>query len=259
MSQENPNWVVAEGVSEEQVVRLLSEMEMLDENGEAIWEESDINMDWTETMVSTPDEEVAMGQTGDGGFGKSEDVDQQEKEKGGGVGKVQGGNQKKPKVGQKNKWGVVVGEWRSTRIRNDGRTSLEKAQDQKKKGALEDIYNKGKHNSAIHLNIARQVGVDLGRDEQSVENNLQICMEFAQDKKNSRLNGKVACGEDLPRGDMVDKKRANNEVNKMPCESSNLDRGVLIRKQPQKGIKTRGKHPRKKVEPWKAFFGILEG
>jgi hypothetical protein len=74
-------------------------------------------------------------------------------------------------------------------------------------------------------------------------------MEFAQDKKNSRLNGKVACGEDLPRGDMVDKKRANNEVNKMPCESSNLDRGVLIRKQPQKGIKTRGKHPRKKVEP----------
>jgi hypothetical protein len=64
-------------------VRLLSEMEMLDENGEPIWEESDINMDWTETMVSTPDEEVAMGQTGDGGFGKSEDVDQQEKEKGG--------------------------------------------------------------------------------------------------------------------------------------------------------------------------------
>jgi hypothetical protein len=45
MSQENPNWVVAEGVSEEQVVRLLSEMEMLDENGETIWEESDINMD----------------------------------------------------------------------------------------------------------------------------------------------------------------------------------------------------------------------
>jgi hypothetical protein len=90
-------------------VRLLSEMEMLDENGETIWEESDINMDWTETMVSTPDEEVAMGQTGDGGFGKSEDVDQQEKEKGGGVGKVQGGNQKKPKVGQKNKWGLWWG------------------------------------------------------------------------------------------------------------------------------------------------------
>jgi hypothetical protein len=37
-------------------------------------------------------------------------------------------------AGQKTKWGPVLAERRSTRIRNDGRTSLEKAQEQKKEG-----------------------------------------------------------------------------------------------------------------------------
>jgi hypothetical protein len=32
-------------------------------------------------------------------------------------------------AGQKSKWGPVLAERRSTRIRNDGRTSLEKAQE----------------------------------------------------------------------------------------------------------------------------------
>jgi hypothetical protein len=55
MSHENLGGVMEEGLSEEQVVKLLSEMEMLDEKGEAIWEEVDTGMDWTEAMVNTPD------------------------------------------------------------------------------------------------------------------------------------------------------------------------------------------------------------
>jgi hypothetical protein len=46
--------------------------------------------------------------------------------------------------GKKTKLGHMKAERRISRIRNDGRTSLEKAQDQKKKEDLEDAYNKGK-------------------------------------------------------------------------------------------------------------------
>jgi flagellar motor component MotA len=46
-------------------------------------------------------------------------------------------------VSRKNKWVPILVEM-STRIRNDGRTSLEKAQVQKKKEDLDDIYCKGK-------------------------------------------------------------------------------------------------------------------
>jgi hypothetical protein len=44
-----------------------------------------------------------------------------------------------------------VGERRSTRKKNDGRTSLEKAQNQRKKGDLEDIYGEGKHKNLVNL------------------------------------------------------------------------------------------------------------
>jgi hypothetical protein len=46
--------------------------------------------------------------------------------------------------GKKAKWGPVIPERRSTRIRNDGRTSLEKAKDNKKNEDVEDVYMKGK-------------------------------------------------------------------------------------------------------------------
>jgi hypothetical protein len=44
-----------------------------------------------------------------------------------------------------------VGERRNTRKKNDGRTSLEKAQNQRKKGDLEDIYGEGKHKNLVNL------------------------------------------------------------------------------------------------------------
>jgi hypothetical protein len=71
-------------------------------------------------------------------------------------------------------------------------------------------------------------------------------MEFAQDRKNSGMNGKVTCGDDLSRRDLINKNSDNDEVNKMTCEFSKLDGGELIMEQTQKGAKTQGKHLRKR-------------
>jgi hypothetical protein len=49
---------------------------------------------------------------------------------------------------KRNKWGPVIAERRSLRIQNDGRTSLEKAKDNKKKEDLEEVYNKGKRKNS---------------------------------------------------------------------------------------------------------------
>jgi hypothetical protein len=85
---------------------------------------------------------------------------------------------------KKNKWGPVVLE-RSTRIRNDGRTSLEKAKENKKKEDLEGIHIKGKKSKAGKLdnlkhllNVAKVVGVDLGENEIEIRNNLKACSDF---------------------------------------------------------------------------------
>jgi hypothetical protein len=59
------------------------------------------------------------------------------------TGKMRGGVDAK-----RNKWGPVVAERRSLRIQNDGRTSLEKAKDNKKKEDLEEVYNKGKRKNS---------------------------------------------------------------------------------------------------------------
>jgi hypothetical protein len=88
-------------------------------------------------------------------------------------------------------WVPVKAKRRSTRIRNDGRTSLEKAQDQKKREDLEEACNAGKkrvRNSNSHkfLNIASYVGIDLGEDKEKVEENVNTCMEFDKKRGNKR-------------------------------------------------------------------------
>jgi hypothetical protein len=60
---------------------------------------------------------------------------------------------------------------------------LEKAQDQKKKEYLEEIYNACKKkvrpsNSHKLLNNANSIGIDLGEDKDIVEENVNTCMEF---------------------------------------------------------------------------------
>jgi hypothetical protein len=88
-------------------------------------------------------------------------------------------------MGKKNKWGLVKAKRRSIRIRNDERTSLEKAQEQKKQEDLEDVYMKGKNrkpdklSTSKHLiNVCLVVGVDLGDKEEVVEENFGACIEF---------------------------------------------------------------------------------
>jgi hypothetical protein len=92
--------------------------------------------------------------------------------------------------GKRIKWGSVLPERRSTRIMNDGITSLEKAKENKKKGDLEELYIKGKNakprkpTSSKHLlNVAKSIGVDLGKDEIEVKNNLEVCPEFDLQRK----------------------------------------------------------------------------
>jgi hypothetical protein len=68
------------------------------------------------------------------------------------IGGEQQGNKK---IGnRKKKWGPILAERRSTRIRNDGRTSMEKAKD-KKKEDLEDPYKKGKKKNLLKLLLLR--------------------------------------------------------------------------------------------------------
>jgi hypothetical protein len=81
---------------------------------------------------------------------------------------------------------------RSTRIRYDGRTSLEKAQEQKKKEDLEDNYTKGKNKKSCKtstfkhlLNVASSVGVDMGSNKIEVDKNLEVVCHFASSKASS--------------------------------------------------------------------------
>jgi hypothetical protein len=105
--------------------------------------------------------------------------------------------------GKRNKWGPVQVERRSTRFKNDGRTSLEKAQENKKKMDLEELYNKGKNkkpsknlNSKHLINVASVIGVDLGDGKGTIEENLDVCVQFDEDKLKHSLNptnGGVGC------------------------------------------------------------------
>jgi hypothetical protein len=82
------------------------------------------------------------------------------------------GKKKGGAEGKRDKWGPVQVERRSTRIQNDGRTSLEKATANKKKGDLEEFYLKGNNKKDVksinskHLhNLASVVGVVLGNND----------------------------------------------------------------------------------------------
>jgi hypothetical protein len=92
--------------------------------------------------------------------------------------------------GKRSKWGPVLAERRSLRIQNDGRISLKKAKDNKKKEDLEEVYNKGKRKKPIKnnssknlLSVASSLGVDMGKDELDVEENLELCTRFDKERK----------------------------------------------------------------------------
>jgi hypothetical protein len=95
--------------------------------------------------------------------------------------------------GKKTKWGHVKAEGRSSRIRNDGRTSLEKAHDQKKEDQQHSC-NKGKSKKPSKISHTKQlksvpetVGVDMGSDSLMVEENIHTCIEFDSRRNSNRV------------------------------------------------------------------------
>jgi hypothetical protein len=86
--------------------------------------------------------------------------------------------------GKKKMWGPIKVERRSTRIINDGTSSLEKTNDKKKMEDLGDNYNKGKpgkasrSNASRILNLADKIGISLGGDEGKVDSYLDDCLQF---------------------------------------------------------------------------------
>jgi hypothetical protein len=69
--------------------------------------------------------------------------------------------------GKKTRWGPVKAERRSSKIINDGRGSLEKANDKKNKEDLEDNYNKcksgknGKPTTSRMLKVVDKIRISL--------------------------------------------------------------------------------------------------
>jgi hypothetical protein len=181
-----------------------------------------------------------------GGFSIQEYKEQRD---GGSGGKVETGLSQDAKTGAKRgAWGPVKAKRRSTRIRNDGRTSLEKAQDQKKREDLEEACNAGKkrvRNSNSHkfLNIASYVGIDLGEDKEKVEENVNTCMEFDKKRGNKRTPT-IEGGGVAVECEMNNKKMGNRKEKEDDEENSADDKkGSLIPPHTDR----QGKHPRKKV------------
>jgi hypothetical protein len=154
------------------------------------------------------------------------------------------GKKSEETVEKKNKWGPIRGE-RSTRLANDSRHAMEKAKENKKKGDLEDNYNKGKTrnssriNSSKHVfNIIDVVSIKLGPNENEIAAKLEACLELNKSLNKaevSRTVGSVNWGADI---DYVRKVGENKKA-----------RGVCGQKKCEPGDKgKRGKHPRKKGE-----------
>jgi hypothetical protein len=134
------------------------------------------------------------------------------------------GKKKAGAEGKRAKWGPVQAERRSTRIQNDGRTSLEKTTTNKKKGDLEEFYLKGNNKKAVksinskHLhNLASVVGVVLGNNDIEMERNLVMCVEFNNErveKDNSsaqRCHGLEVSGFGLNAGDTQEEHKGRGE------------------------------------------------
>jgi hypothetical protein len=173
-----------EGITKEQVIKLLGGMEMIDENGEAgseVGMEEDQAEDWLDMLdslpndvLSTPQEITGIVQDGSQQLGQGYIIPELQptievnRTKAGESGQL-GFEKKLPEGGKRSTWGPVVPKPRSSRIANDGRTSLEKAKENKKKEDLEENYAKGKStlnkkalNSKQLVNVANSVGVSLG-------------------------------------------------------------------------------------------------
>jgi hypothetical protein len=238
-----------EGISKTEVLQLLRDMEMMKENGEMGWDSEDeprqqgqdISM---KNVLEVLSMEIMTSHEGLFGMSQQEggaryDIPNGPDQSGG---KAEG-EKSEEAVKKKNKWGPIRGERRSTRLANDSRPAMEKTKENKKKGDLEDNYNKGKtrnssrSNSSKHVfNIIDAVGIKLGPDENKIAENLEACLELNKSLNKaevSRTVGSVDWGADI---DYVRKVGENEKA-----------RGVCGQEKCEPGDKgKRGKHPRKK-------------
>jgi hypothetical protein len=110
-----------------------------------------------------------------------------------------------------------MAERRSSRIINDGRTSLEKANDKKKKEDLEDNYNKGKSSktdkptNSRMLKVVDKIGISLGVDEGMVNSCLDSCVRLEENRSEKMVTdipeGDASAGTELIRGGKSSKEK----------------------------------------------------
>jgi hypothetical protein len=110
------------------------------------------------------------------------------------------------------------------------------------------------------LLVAKSVGVDMGKCEWDIEENLEVCARFDKDRKNKRggrPGGVAAENESNEKRDEKKKTGPNfgdgcGKGNKGKCgEENKSGEGEIVPK--------RGKHPRKMSRKWKGFFWNIRG
>jgi hypothetical protein len=124
------------------------------------------------------------------------------------------------KGSKKSKWGPVQAERRSSRIQSDGRSSLEKAKSNKRKGDLEENYIKDNNNRPSNslsrgqvMSIANSVGADLGRSEEEVDANNNACRVFDNSRTRKQLKAHGVSGGRKSEGvDIVDTEESAHEI-----------------------------------------------
>jgi hypothetical protein len=200
-----------EGISKREVMWLLNEIEMVGECGTNMMEEDESGQECTDVSMQEVLEilpEEILPTVHELGTGPSEECEQ-----GYSIPEVKENLENKSQEGaqgerelemlidtdlgkgsKKSKWGPVQVRRRSSRIQNDGRTSLEKAKPNKKKGDLEENYTKGKNDKPSNslsrkqvMGIAKSVGVDLGKSEGEIDANINACRFFYNSRTRKQL------------------------------------------------------------------------
>jgi adenylosuccinate synthase len=196
MIEEVIKGVTEEGLSEIQVRQLLSEMEMLDENRDDIWGEEEDNQemeflpadilpsaqDFAEDMqmetrngFDIPDMMVIQDSLGLVEVGKGKTMEVQEQ-------------QGKEKIGStKHKWGPMLAERRSTRIKMMGELLWRRLKIRKRRRIGRISTRKVKQKNLV-------VGVNIGKDAESIENNLDMCVKFEVTRERPRVNNPEGVG-----------------------------------------------------------------
>jgi hypothetical protein len=121
---------------------------------------------------------------------------------------------------------------KSTRIQNDGRTTLEKPQDNKKRVELEENYPKGKNRKShkstsakLFMEVGKVVDIDLGENDDEMSSILDTCVGFERNRRGTGVDIPSRIGEDISgRGDATDSVgKVVTESNPDECDRTTLE------------------------------------